>query len=95
MNEHVRTLPPRREPTQFAEGHPRWRWTLAEFEQLIEHGILDDDDKVELLGGEMVPMSPKGNEHEAMCELITEWLTTSLPRDLRVRAEPGWRLGGD
>ncbi|MEO0611663.1 MAG: Uma2 family endonuclease [Planctomycetota bacterium] len=95
MNEHVRTLPPRREPTQFAEGHPRWRWTLAEFEQLIEHGILDDDDKVELLGGEMVPMSPKGNEHEAMRQRLHRWLRRNLDPGIEYMVEPGWRLSAD
>ena len=58
MNDHLPS--PRREPTQAAEGMPRWRWTLAEFERFIELGILTEDDRVELIGGEIVPMASKG-----------------------------------
>jgi hypothetical protein len=36
------------------------RWTLAEFERLIEVGILTEEDRIELIRGELVPMSPKG-----------------------------------
>jgi Uma2 family endonuclease len=46
--------------TQAAEGVPRFRWTLAAFERLSEVGILTEDDRVELIQGELVPMSPKG-----------------------------------
>jgi len=44
--------------TQAAEGLPRWRWTLAEFDRLIELGVLGENDRVELVGGELVP-SPR------------------------------------
>ena len=55
---------PPRPTTQAAEGLPRWRWTLAEFDRFIDLGILDADDKVELIGGELVQMSAKGIAHE-------------------------------
>jgi hypothetical protein len=45
-----------RPTTQAAEGVPRLRWTLAEFERLTEFGILTEDDRIELIGGELVPM---------------------------------------
>jgi hypothetical protein len=62
MNEITR--PPRRMPTQAAEGPPGWRWTVAEFDRFIELGILTEDDRVELIGGELVPMAARGNRHE-------------------------------
>ena len=65
MNQH---FPPRREPTQVADGLPRWRWTLAEFDRFVELGILSDDDRVELIGGEIVPMAAKGIAHESVGE---------------------------
>ena len=46
--------------TRAAEGLPRRRFTVAEVEAMVGAGILDADERVELIGGELVPMSPKG-----------------------------------
>lgn len=50
--------------TQAAEGLPRRRWSLAEIEAMVAKGIILEDERFELIGGEVVPMSPKGNRHE-------------------------------
>ncbi|MGE0699741.1 MAG: Uma2 family endonuclease [Hyphomicrobiaceae bacterium] len=53
---------------------PRWRWTTAELERLVELGAIDPDEKFELFGGEIVPMSPKGRHHEVVAdELARYW----------------------
>jgi hypothetical protein len=44
--------------TRAAEGLPRRRFTVAEVEAMVEAGIMDEDERVELIGGELVPMSP-------------------------------------
>ncbi len=93
MNEHVTR--PRREPTQAAEGLPRWRWTLAEFERFIELGIFTEDDRVELIGGELIPMSPKGARHENLKAELEHWLYKRLPTELRLAVELGWRPDGE
>jgi len=56
MNELFRPAQ-QRPTTQEAEGLPRWRWTVAEIEQLTAAGYFHEDDRFELLGGEIVPMS--------------------------------------
>jgi Uma2 family endonuclease len=63
MNEHVR---PERLPgtTQAAEGLPRRRWSVAEIQEMVARGIILEDERFELIGGEVVPMSPKGAQHE-------------------------------
>ena len=63
MNEHLR---PDRLPgtTQAAEGLPRRRWSVAEIEAMVAKGIILEDERFELIGGEVVPMSPKGARHE-------------------------------
>jgi Uma2 family endonuclease len=65
MNEHVR---PGRLPgtTQAAEGLPRRRWSVAEIEAMVASGIILEDERFELIGGEVVPMSPKGARHELL-----------------------------
>ena len=89
MNEHIPR--PRREPTQAAEGLPRWRWTLAEFERFIELGILTEDDRVELIGGELVPMAAKGISHENVKGELQDWFGRNLPAHARLVIELGWR----
>ena len=47
--------------TMAAEGLPRRRFTVAEVEAMVAAGVMEEDERVELIGGELVPMSPKGN----------------------------------
>ena len=95
MNEISRE-PKTRPTTQAAEGVPRLRWTLAEFERLAELGIFTEDDRIELIGGELVPMSPEGNRHEVLRDELMNWMIEQLPgQGLRLSAEIGWRPGGD
>jgi Uma2 family endonuclease len=93
MNE-VPRQPTTRPTTQAAEGVPRLRWTVAEFERLAELGIFTDEDRIELIGGELVPMSPKGNRHEIVCGALHNWLRRNLPDDVDYHPEPGWRADG-
>jgi Uma2 family endonuclease len=80
--------------TQAAEGIPRLRWTLAEFERLCELGIFTEEDRIELIDGELVPMSPKGNRHEVVRHAILNWLRRTVPNEFDLCVEPGWRVDG-
>jgi Uma2 family endonuclease len=79
-----------RPTTQAAEGVPRLRWTLADFQRLGELGVLTEDDRIELIGGELVPMSPKGNRHENLKALLSDWMYRRLPEALLLTGEFGW-----
>ena len=60
--------------TTAAEGLPRRRFTVAEVEAMVAAGVMDEDERVELIGGELVPMSPKGNQHEVVkTALLDRW----------------------
>ena len=89
MNEHVR---PHRGTTQAAEGLPRLRWTTDDLDQMLAAGVLTEDDRVELIGGELVPMSAKGPLHESVKVALTDWISRRLPTGLRMGVELGWRL---
>jgi Uma2 family endonuclease len=71
MNEHLR---PNRFPntTQAAEGLPRRRWTVAEIQAMVAQGIILEDERFELVGGEVVPMSPKGIRHEVVKKALQQ-----------------------
>jgi Uma2 family endonuclease len=49
-----------------AEGLARRAFTISDLEKMVEAGLVDPDERLELIGGEIVPMSPKGNRHEAI-----------------------------
>jgi Uma2 family endonuclease len=52
--------------TQFAEGLARRAFSVADVERMVEVGLIAPDERLEIVGGEIVPMSPKGNRHEAI-----------------------------
>lgn len=89
MNTSERNSP--RVPTQAAEGLPRWRWTLDEFERFIELGIFGEADRVELIGGELVPMSPKGARHDNLRVFLQIALQRRVAEGTAVLVEIGWR----
>jgi Uma2 family endonuclease len=61
--------------TRGAEGLDRRGFTLADVEKMIEAGILDRDEKFELIDGEIVPkMSPQATAHMLMKGRIGRWL---------------------
>lgn len=78
--------------TQAAEGLPRWRWTTAEFIRLSDLGAFTAEDTFELIGGEIVPMSPAGRRHEVLREELEEILRSRLSDGIRVVAEPQLNL---
>jgi len=50
------------------------RFTADEYMRMVEVGILDEDDHVELLDGRIVEMGPQGDAHVATIEHATEAL---------------------
>lgn len=68
--------------TQAAEGMKRRPWRRAEIEAIVHAGIVDEDERFELIGGEVVPMSPKGARHELVKAEINRHLQSTVPRDL-------------
>jgi Uma2 family endonuclease len=89
-------IPAQKRPTtQAADGLPRWRWTVAEVEKLAAAGLFHEDERFELLGGEIVPMSPKGNRHEILREELSFKFAQSAHRGVFVSCEPQFNLTQD
>ena len=94
MNEYSKT-PFSRPTSQAAEGLPRWRWTLDEFDRMIEVGLLGEDDRVELIDGEIVPMAAKGIKHENLKSELINNIFRQLPSGTNATVELGWRPAPD
>jgi Uma2 family endonuclease len=83
-----------REPatTMAAEGMPRRAWTVAEIEAMVRAGIIAEDERFELIGGEVVPMLPKGGRDE-MVKVELNWhFQQTVPTDLWMAPETTLRL---
>jgi Uma2 family endonuclease len=81
--------------TRAAEGLPRRRFTVAEVEAMVAAGVMEEHERVELIGGELVPMSPKGNQHEVLkVALLDRWYRIR-PDDCRLIPETTFRLSDD
>ena len=81
--------------TQAADGMPRRRFTVAELEAMVAAGILGEDERIELIGGEVVPMSPKGNHHEILKGALNEYWVRRMPERFRLAPETTFRLTPD
>jgi len=81
--------------TQAAEGMPRRRFTVAELEAMVAAGILDEDERIELVGGEVVPMPPKGIDHEVLKQALNFYWLRRLPDALWLAIATTFRLAPD
>jgi Uma2 family endonuclease len=62
----------------------RAKWTLTDYHQMIEAGILQDR-RVELLRGEIVEMAPEGKPHAYCSDEAGEYLARLLGDRAKVR----------
>ena len=94
MNELLRS-PSLPGTTQAAEGMLRRRFTVAEIEAMVARGIILEDERIELIGGEVVPMSPKGRRHEIIRTELAFYMTRQAPPGVKVAAEAQLNLNDD
>jgi Uma2 family endonuclease len=94
MNEQLRR-PDLTMTTQAAEGLMRRRWSVAEIEEMVKAGILAEDERFELIGGEVVPMSPKGIRHERVKGTLAKYWYQRLPHGIEMIQETTFRMDED
>ena len=70
----------------------RKRFTTQEYEQIIAVGVITEDDRVELLDGEIVEMSPIGPSHSACIDRLNRLLQRLVADSAIVRVQSPIRL---
>lgn len=76
-------------PTALAEGLPRRRFSVADVMRMVEVGLIGEDERLEVLDGEIVPMSPKGSRHEDVKVAIAEFWGARRPAGMTIASETG------
>jgi Uma2 family endonuclease len=66
---------------------PIWRLSIAQYHQMVQNGILTDDDAVELLEGWLVTKMPKNPPHRLTTQLLREALAQRVPAGWYVDAQ--------
>lgn len=62
-------------------------FTVDEYYAMYEHGIIDDDERTELIEGEIIAMAPIGIEHEANVDAGTHILVRAFGDQTIVRVQ--------
>lgn len=66
---------------------PRKRFTVDEYHKMGDAGILHEDDRVELIEGEIVEMSPMNVPHAVCIDRLNKLLNRQVPDEWTVRVQ--------
>ncbi|HEX5007857.1 MAG TPA: Uma2 family endonuclease [Hyphomonadaceae bacterium] len=70
----------------------RRRFSAADVQAMLDAGVIKNGEKVELIGGELVEMSPQGPLHWDVTYAISRWFRKNLPDELSVASQGPLRL---
>jgi len=74
-------------PVRPAPDLPRRLFTTQDVFRMVEAGVMEEDENVELINGELVVMASKRNDHEIFKSALNEWLVKGKADDQRVAVE--------
>ena len=73
----------------------RRRFTVDEYHLMAQVGILSQDDRVELLEGEIVEMAPIGSRHQATVDRLNALFSSRVLESAVIRVQGPVRLADD
>jgi Uma2 family endonuclease len=71
------------------------RWTRQEYDRMTEAGVLTPNDRVELIGGEILTVTPQKSPHATAVSLANEALRRVLAADVHLRIQLPLAIGDD
>jgi Uma2 family endonuclease len=75
-------------------GSDPTRITIEEYLRLVEDGVLTEDDRVELLEGVIVAMTPSDPPHAAIVQIVAAAIRAALRRGVVERVQASLIVGG-
>jgi len=72
----------------------RYQFTVAEFHRMADAGVFSEHDRVELIDGEVIEMTPIGSRHAACVKRLNRLLSTRVGNDLIVSVQDPLLLDG-
>ncbi|HUO10317.1 MAG TPA: Uma2 family endonuclease [Phycisphaerae bacterium] len=69
-----------------AEPPSRLKFTRDDYYRMFNMGLFEGQ-RVELIQGEIIKMSPQNNPHALTCAIVNNWLVKSLSDDFTVRCQ--------
>src|SRR5437762_14266187 len=64
-----------------------YRFTVTQYHQLVQTGVLAEDDRVELIAGWIVEKMTHNPSHDATVDRLAELFRDRLPRPWRIRVQ--------
>ncbi len=81
--------------TDASEAPPLRRLSVDEYHKMIDAGILDEDEHVQLVDGLLLQMTPQGRPHAFVIQRLTKLLLRALSDDYAVLPQLPLTLGDD
>jgi Uma2 family endonuclease len=81
--------------TTAAEGFPRRAFKVGDIRRMLDVGVLHEDEKFELIGGEIVMMAAGGFAHEWIKSHLILAIVPTLPTTSILTAEASLQLADD
>ncbi|MDP2825508.1 MAG: Uma2 family endonuclease [Sulfuritalea sp.] len=72
---------------------PYHRWSVDEYHQMAQAGLLDETDHVELIEGELIDMAPIGSKHAFRVDSVARALQLAAGKAFLVRVQNPILLG--
>jgi hypothetical protein len=76
-----------RPPSTSLNGLPAHRFSVKQYQRMVELGFLTDEDKVELLDGWIVDKMPRNPPHDGTISQALRRLARVLPEELVIRVQ--------
>lgn len=77
------------------EDFPRRAFTVDDVRRMIDAGVLGEDERIELIEGELVMMAAKGYAHEVIKSAVAEAIVRAKPDDFMVGFEMSIQLSNN
>lgn len=81
--------------TRGAEGFPRRAFSVDDIRRMIDAGVIEEDERFELIEGEIVPMQAKSVAHDNIKHALNRALARAVPDGVYVGVEATIQLTKD